>query len=337
MAVDYSDEYTNDELIKLEKRLAKEYKQASKEIQKKYDDFINGYDEEVNGKKVHHKSLKEKCDDMKKKVKNGEMTQNEYDKWYIGQIITSERWLALRDDMASRVTASKKRAEELINGTTPSIYAENYNHEAYKIEKYASKKYKNMDISFDLVDEHTIRRVAGGKTSLLPKSRVNVSKEQRWNQKKMQNALLQGLLQGESIDKIALRFQAVASMSMRSAICNARTAVTGAQNGGRIASYKDAEKMGIEIVKEWISTADGRTRISHVMLDGVRVPQGKFFPNGLEYPGDMRGSPAELYNCRCTIRAILPGINDEPRTENNVDSYNEWKNEKKSSGQVQKP
>ena len=112
------------------------------------------------------------------------------------------------------------------------------------------------------------------------------------------------------------------------AVRNARTAVTSAQNAGRQNTFNRAEEMGITIQKEWISTHDGRVRDSHAALDGVRVNNDRPFPNGLRYPGDPSGAPAEVYNCRCTMRSIIPKYNDAKRTENTSASYAAWVFEK---------
>lgn len=64
--------------------------------------------------------------------------------------------------------------------------------------------------------------------------------------------------------------------------------------------------MGIEILKEWVATLDERTRDSHRDLDGERVPQDKPFSNGLMYPADRNGEAGEVFNCRCTMVAVLP-------------------------------
>lgn len=87
-----------------------------------------------------------------------------------------------------------------------------------------------------------------------------------------------------------------------------RTAVTGAQNAGRLDSYAAAEKMGIKLKKEWLATLDGRTRHSHAMLDGEQVAPDAKFSNGCRFPGDPQGPPWEVYNCRCTLIAAVDGV-----------------------------
>lgn len=50
---------------------------------------------------------------------------------------------------------------------------------------------------------------------------------------------------------------------------------------------------------------DGRTRHSHAKLDGETIDTNKTFSNGCKYPGDPDGVAEEIYNCRCTLIAVL--------------------------------
>ena len=55
--------------------------------------------------------------------------------------------------------------------------------------------------------------------------------------------------------------------------------------------------------KEWIATLDERVRIDHAEANGQVVDMDKNFLVGgeeLAYPGDSRGSAANVINCRCT-------------------------------------
>ena len=140
-------------------------------------------------------------------------------------------------------------------------------------------------------------------------------------------------------------------MNKSSAIRTARTAVTGAQNAGRMDSYVAAEKMGIKVRKEWLATIDGRTRHSHAMLDGEVVDNDEAFRNGCMFPGDPNGAPEETYNCRCTMVASVDGVetsNAQRRVRNPENGKNElvsdmtysewagWKN-KQPKKQVETP
>jgi GntR family transcriptional repressor for pyruvate dehydrogenase complex len=108
-------------------------------------------------------------------------------------------------------------------------------------------------------------------------------------------------LSGESMDKIANRILPIVDSNKSAAIRNARTMVTGAENGGRLDSYHRLEEDGVILEKGWMATMDDRVRESHAELDGEYVGIDDPFSNGLMYPGDPDGDPEEVYNCRCTM------------------------------------
>ena len=62
-----------------------------------------------------------------------------------------------------------------------------------------------------------------------------------------------------------------------------------------------AKDMGADVVKQWDSTLDAKTRESHVMVDGEIREIDEKFSNGLMFPGDPSGRAAEVVNCRCAL------------------------------------
>lgn len=81
----------------------------------------------------------------------------------------------------------------------------------------------------------------------------------------------------------------------------ARTETTTAANYG---AFKAAENTGYEMIKEWISVMDDRTRHDHILEDGQKVGQYESFimADGSEllFPGDQTASGKQVINCRCT-------------------------------------
>ncbi len=157
---------------------------------------------------------------------------------------------------------------------------------------------------------------------------VNKVRDYAWNRKKIQQALTSGIVQGKSIPKIAKDFYQVMGSNKKSAIISA-------QNGGRQRGFEQAHDNGIKFKKEWLSAHDGRVRDSHAHLDGIQVEYNEKFPNGLMYPADPQGAPAEVYNCRCTLIADVLGMRGK-RTSNSVSSYKEWLKSKEKASSTQK-
>ena len=116
------------------------------------------------------------------------------------------------------------------------------------------------------------------------------------------------------MDKIAKRILNVQKMNETQAIRAARTIVTGAENKGRQDSYARAEADGIILQKEWLSSDQpGRTRDWHMpsAFTSLVVDQDKPFENSLGkimFPGDPSAHGANVWNCRCSMAAVVKGF-----------------------------
>ena len=278
---------TDQKLEEMEKRLSAIYSRAEKEIQKTADEYFSKF---------------AKQDEAKRKlVEAGKLTEEEYTKWRKGKVMYGKRFTEMKEQCAKQLLNVNQTALAYINGELPEVYALNYNALESAVDGVGG-------YSFTLVDADTVRNLAVTDTSLLPYKKLDPAKDIPWNMKKINAETLQGILQGESMDKIAKRLRNVQEMNKTQAIRSARTIVTGAENKGRQDSYARATADGIILAKEWISTNDSRTRHSHAVLDGAIVDQDKKFRNGLMYPGDPSGRPEETWNCRCTVAAVVKGF-----------------------------
>ena len=281
---------TDQKLEEMEKRLSAIYSRAEKEIQATAEKYFAEF--------------KSKDDEYQKLYNSGKMTKEEYKKWKHwrrSKVTYGKRFTEMKEQCAKQLLNVNQTALAYINGELPEVYALNYNAIERAVDGVGG-------YSFTLVDADTVRNLAVTDTSLLPYKKIDPEKDVQWNMKKINAETLQGILQGESMDKIAKRIMNVQEMNKTQAIRSARTIVTGAENKGRQDSYARAEADGIILAKEWISTNDSRTRHSHAVLDGAIVDQDKKFDNGLMYPGDPSGSPEEVWNCRCTVAAVVKGF-----------------------------
>ena len=278
---------TDLKLEEMEKRLSAIYSRAEKEIQKTADEYFSKFAKQD--------------EDKRKLLEQGKITEDEYKKWRKGKVMYGKRFTEMKEQCAQQLLNVNQTALAYVNGELPEVYALNYNALAGAVDGVGG-------YSFTLVDADTVRNLAVTDTNLLPYKQLDPAKDIPWNMKKINAETLQGILQGESMDKIAKRLRNVQEMNKTQAIRSARTIVTGAENKGRQDSYARAEADGIILQKEWLATNDGRTRHSHAMLDGAIVDQDKKFDNGLMYPGDPSGRPEEVYNCRCTLVAKVNGF-----------------------------
>lgn len=318
---------TDQELADLESRIAAEYKKAAEELQEKIDAYFEKF--------------KERDAEQLQKLKNGEITAEYYKQWRLAQIGRGKRFEALRDRVAERMTDANTVAAAYINDATPGLYSLNRNYAAYTIEQQVG-----ADVGFDLWDEQTVRRLIVEQPDLMPyyppKRAVKRGIDLAYGKRQITAQVTSGILQGESIKRLADRLQTnIPNMNRTSAIRAARTAVTGAQNAGRIDSYFRAEEMGIKLKKRWLSTLDNRTRHTHALLDGQVRPNDKPFEvSGYEimFPGDSSATPEMVYNCRCTLVAEVEGVDmsDALRRDRygvlpNM-TFAQWENTKRGEG-----
>lgn len=293
MRPDKGYDLTEKELKALEKRIYNSYKEA--------------YDGLTDIIKEYFAKFADRDASEKARMDAGDITEEQYKQWRLAQIGRGKRFEALRDKVAERMTNANAAAVSYVNDATPGIYSLNRNFAAYTIEQVTG------DVGFDLWDEQTVKRLIVEQPELMPyyppKRALKRGIDLAWGKKQITASVTRSILQGKSIKHMADDLQTrIITMNRDSAIRTARTAVTGAQNAGRMDSYFAAEKMGIKCRKEWMATLDGRTRHSHAMLDGEVVDNDKKFSNGCRFPGDPNGAPAEIYNCRCTLVSVIDGI-----------------------------
>lgn len=284
-------------LLTMEKKLTAIYSRANKEVSEKMAEYLGG--------------LKDKEKQLQEAIKAAkspeEQTKAEaaYKSFMKNATLKNAHYNALAKSMAENLKNVNQTAMAYVNGQLPEVYALNYNAVGGAI----SGKVKGY--SFDLVDAPTVKTLATKDKTLLPYKIVDGKKDVRWNTKAVNSEILQGILQGESIPDISKRLTHVTEMNLASAIRNARTSTTSAENRGRMDSFHRAEDMGIRIVKVWMATNDERTREEHLELDGQEREIDEPFENSLGeimYPGDPDADPANVYNCRCTMVTRVLGF-----------------------------
>ena len=290
---DRAHELTDLKLEEMEKRLSAIYSRAEKEIQNTADEYFSKF---------------AKQDEAKRKLlEQGKITEDEYEKWRKGKVMYGKRFTEMKEQCAKQLLNVNQTALAYVNGELPEVYALNYNALAGSVDGVGG-------YSFTLVDADTVRNLAVTETSLLPYKEIDPAKDIPWNMKKINAETLQGVLQGESMDKIAKRLRNVQEMNKTQAIRSARTIVTGAENKGRQDSYARAEADGIILQKEWLSSDQpGRTRDWHMpsAFTSLIVDQDKPFENSLGkimFPGDPSAHGANVWNCRCSMSAVVKGF-----------------------------
>src|SRR5699024_5064890 len=237
---DLAHEWTDNELERLERRIARVYREASDDLQKTVDAYFD-----------HFKERDKEMKALIGTIQNGkEWTEQDYLQWRLNQIGRGERFDDLAVKVAERYTKANEVAVSYVNDATPSVYSMNRNYAVYTIEKVSG------NIGFTLWDESTVKRLIKDDPDVMPyypKERaVKRGIDLKYGQRQIKKSVTSGILQGKSVGNIAKDLQArVSEMNRSSAVRAARTAITSAQNGGRMDSYKAASDMGIKVRKRW--------------------------------------------------------------------------------------
>lgn len=314
--------YTDAAQAELERRFRAVYREAQADIIAKLD--------------AHTKRLSAKDAAKRAQVEAGTLSQEAYQDWLNGQVFIGKQWKDKVDSVATSLLYANQQANDMIEGEKRAVFGENATFQAYSLEHDAG-----MDLSFSIYDSATVTRLIKERPELLPSRVVNGVKDKAWNKTKIANAVTQGIILGESIPEIAQRIaKQTSSSNMKAMTRYARTAMTGAQNAGRMEMLHEAQAMGIKVKKRWLATLDSRTRDAHRNLDGQVQDVDKPFESDLgpiDYPGDFNADPANLYNCRCALIYEYPeympqnaerrAYNDD-RTESEIIpdmTYKEWK------------
>lgn len=143
--------------------------------------------------------------------------------------------------------------------------------------------------------------------------------------KRIADEIARGISNGESWERIARNLEMMTGLDYSKSLRIVRTEGHRIQQASALDALEKAKKVGADIVKQWDSTLDGKTRSTHIELDGQIVELDEEF----EIPStgakakapSMFGNPAEDCNCRCCVLQ---------RASWNLDNYNATKMDSES-------
>ena len=325
---DYGTEQTDRAVKRVERRLSSVYREAQRDI----DDKLKDWQERHKKRDARYRQM----------VAAGKMSKEDYRAWVRGQVFQEKQWQARRDEIDNILLNADRAAQNIVNEGKLGVFAANANYMGYALERDS-----NIDTGFVLYSEGTVARLIEDDPQILPKPAPGVQKDLAfpYYNKLMSSAITQGIVQGETISEIAGRVaRTTGESSYKSAMRNARTAYTGAQNAGRIEGLHQAQRLGIKVKKKWLAILDSRTRDAHANLDGQIQEVDDPFKSDLGeimFPGDPTAKPGNVYNCRCTLTYEYP---DYPSTMPRRDAengqivadmtYREWEALKKGEGKA---
>ena len=177
--MDKARKWTDKQLEKMESEIAKIYKKANKDITEKWNSYM--------------KSEQKRLDALKAEAeRTGDMY--EYQRVLRNFTLQNQKYQSMVNQTTEKIANANKIAVDYLNEKTPSIYSTNYNQVIGEVNGMKA------NINFDMVDESTVKKlIKNGSIDLLPK-KVDISKDMKWNTKKINSQVIQGKLQGESME-----------------------------------------------------------------------------------------------------------------------------------------
>lgn len=246
------------------------------------------------------------------------------------------RMKTLEEELKKRLMALTGKNAKTLEQALINIYELAYYGTGFSLETEAILNIGYLPISQDAVIS-SIQNPIFGLTlnERLEKHRIDLIYS-------IKQELTQGLIMGESYQKMAKRLQELFEGDAAKAIRVARTESHRVKNMGRFDSMQLAQAKGINLKKKWVSTLDRKTRRQHQQLDGKTVGLEEPFKNNgasAMYPGSFTGrnSAGQNINCRCTYISVIEGYEPNVRAERGDDgktrvttykTYEEWKEAK---------
>lgn len=302
---DLGHELTDEILNDLEERIAEEYAIATRDMQEKIIAYWKKFEAGIA--------------EQKKLLEAGKISKKEYTDWVYRHTMMGKQWEAMRDVLAEDLEHANEIALKIARGTMADVYALNANYSTYQIEHDGKIDTGftlcNHDAAELILKEQDIELMPGPSTKKAAEIAANESMQ--WNRRKIESAVLQGILQGEGTLEVAQRLRSVATMNYNASVRYARTMTTNIQNAGRYESFRRAKGLGVDLTIEWQATLDGRTRHEHRLMhgqrrevdepfivDGIRImwPAQSFGPESSDIPQRM------IWNCRCTLLGQVKGF-----------------------------
>ena len=117
--------------------------------------------------------------------------------------------------------------------------------------------------------------------------------------KRIASEVSRGISNGYSYRDMARNLNNAMGIGLNKSIRIARTEAHRVGQQSTMDAMKEAKDKGADVVKQWDSTLDAKTRPSHQRVDGEIRELDERFSNGLMFPGDPHGSAGEVINCRC--------------------------------------
>jgi len=134
-----------------------------------------------------------------------------------------------------------------------------------------------------------------------------ITQVQQVTQDRVAKLVRSALAEGASVGDLQRALILDHSFSPARALTIARTETARTVSEGQEMAFNQAANLGVEFMREWVSSRDDAVRPTHVEMDGQKRQPGEPFDSESGASGYGPGLffvPAEDINCRCVVRPV---------------------------------
>ncbi len=203
--------------------------------------------------------------------------------------------------------------QKALKGQVSAILEQLHNNEFETLSEYLSQSYEDgfLGTMYDIqgqgiplvipIDQEQIVAAIQHETKLSESLYAALGKDTKDLSKKIAGEISRGIAGGHIYSEISRNIAAWGRIPKNNAMRIARTEAHRIQIKATVDAQWKAKEKGADVVKQWDSSLDGKTRDSHRLVDGEIRELDEKFSNGLMYPGDPSGRAEEVVNCRCAL------------------------------------
>lgn len=244
-----------------------------------------------------------RMDELEKALPAG-YTEEQRKKWrqgFIQQAIRQEQVIA---GISQALSDAGEQAAVTLRDTMTQLYAQD------RADTIAQVGGDKLAASFAQYDKRQLSVLLQEHESPFSKLAYDKLNTLSMPQKRLQSALAQATILGESQRQIIERIRAVTGQSLNQARTVAQTERTRVQSQARNQAIGEAAQMGIAVRRKWICKGY-HSRPTHRMLHGQIVGADEPFITAtgisLMYPGDPSAPAEEVINCHCVLVPVVTG------------------------------
>ena len=223
--------------------------------------------------------------------------------------------LMARQDADMQHVIYQVEYQKALKGQVEGILKQLQSNEFETVSDYLAKSYEDGFIGtmYDLqgqgiplvfpIDQEQVVEAIQHETKLSESLYTTMGKDMATLKKQISSEISRGISNGAMISEIARNIKGYARIPQNNAMRIARTEAHRIQCKAASNAQHKAKEKGADVVKQWDSTLDGKTRDTHRELDGqIRELDEPFEVAGMKVmePGGF-GIASEDINCRCAL------------------------------------